>query len=395
MDVRSRRAFVRVDFNVPLSANAQGELEVTETSRLKGALPTLCYLMEAGAKCVLASHLGRPKGMPEKKYSLEPVGNKLSELLHQDVIVPENCVGDGPLGLSRQMKPGDVMLLENLRFHPGEERNQIEFARQLSQLCDLYISDAFGSLHRSHASISALPKMIPERGLGFLVQKELRYLEPLKEKPRRPFILIMGGAKVSDKMGVLENLMPKVDRILIGGAMAYPFLKAQGKSVGKSLCPQEHIPLAEKLLKAASARNVTIVLPVDHVVTTSMGSGQTSITSGPDVGPSEIALDIGPQTLALFRDCLKGAATLFWNGPMGLFEKKEFTTGTFELARAIASCSGTKLVGGGDLVSAIAQAGMENKFDFISTGGGATLKFLGGTELPGLEAIALGPAHGT
>ena len=268
-------------------------------------------MIEAGGKCVLASHLGRPDGKPVKKYSLEPVGQKLSELLGKDVILTEECIGDGPRGLSQQMRPGDVMLLENLRFFPGEEENSVEFANKLQELCDLYITDAFGTLHRAHASTSALPKLIQERGIGFLVQKELAYLEPLRDDPRRPFALIMGGAKVSDKIGVLEHFMPKVDRILIGGAMAYAFLKAQGREVGNSLCEEKQVTLASKILKGAAARNVKLMLPVDHVITQRIDDTEgAKTTEGPDIPAGWMGVDIRPLTLNRFREGITGAETI-------------------------------------------------------------------------------------
>ncbi len=387
MEFKGRRVFIRVDFNVPLK-QVEGEWQVADAARIHGALPTLNYIIEKGGRCILASHLGRPKGQVNPKYSLEPVARCLSELLQKDVILTDDCIGDGARGLSHRMRNGDVMLLENLRFHEAEEANSGDFAAKLMELTDVYVTDAFGSLHRAHASTSALPKLVAERGVGMLVQKELKYLEPLRSEPSRPFVLIMGGAKVSDKIGILEQFMPKVDRIVVGGAMAYAFLKAGGVEIGKSFCQDEQVKLAGRILKSAEARDVKVFLPVDHIVSTSMENIQGATpTDGIEVPADRMALDIGPKTIEKFAGALNGAETIFWNGPMGVFETPAFANGTFELARKIAACSALKLAGGGDSASAIEQAGCEANFDFISTGGGATLEFLEGKQLPGLAAV--------
>jgi phosphoglycerate kinase len=315
------------------------------------------------------------------------VARCLSEHLQKDVILTDDCVGDGARGLSHQMRNGDVLLLENLRFHEAEEANSGDFAAKLLELTDIYVTDAFGSLHRAHASTSALPKLVNEKGIGMLVQKELKYLEPLRTNPPRPFVLIMGGAKVSDKIGVLEQFMPKVDRIVIGGAMAYAFLKAGGAEIGKSFCQDEQVKLAARLMKSAEARNVKVYLPVDHVVSTSIENTQAvSVTEGYEIPAGKMGLDIGPKSVEKFSEALVGAETVFWNGPMGVFETPAFANGTFELARRIAASTACKLAGGGDSASAIESAGCEAGFDFISTGGGATLEYLEGKELPGLKA---------
>ncbi len=387
MDLKGKRVFLRVDFNVPLKQN--GDVwEVTDATRITAALPTIKAIMGSGGRCILASHLGRPKGKPNPKYSLEPVAKRLSELLEKDVILTDDCMGDGARGLSHQLHNGEVMLLENLRFHPGEEDNTAEFAGRLLELCDVYITDAFGALHRAHASTSALPKQMNHRGVGLLVQKELEYLEPLRSNPNRPFVLVMGGAKVSDKIGVLDRFMGKVDRIIIGGAMAYAFLRAMGHEVGKSFCQDEQVSLAGRILKSAHARNVEVVLPVDHVVTTSL-TNTVGVSTTDEVGipKDRMAVDIGPKSIEKFGKALEGAETIFWNGPMGVFEEPAFATGTFEMARRIAACSALKLAGGGDSAAAIEAAGCQNQFDFISTGGGATLEYLEGKELPGLKAV--------
>ncbi len=387
MDLRGKRVFLRVDFNVPLK-EVGSQWEVADPARIEGALPTIRYIIEQGGRCILASHLGRPKGQPNPKYSLEPVGRCLSGLLSKDVILTDDCIGDGARGLSQRLRNGDVLLLENLRFHEAEEKNAPDFAAKLLELTDVYVTDAFVSLHRAHASTAALPRLANQRGIGLLVQKELEYLEPLRAEPARPFVLIMGGAKVSDKIGVLDQFLPKVDRILIGGAMAYAFLKAIGVEVGKSFCQEEQVKLASRLIKSAEARNVELILPVDHVISTDLNNTVgVGVTEGPEIPRDRMALDIGPKSIQKFSAALAGAETIFWNGPMGVFETPAFAEGTFALAKAIAATSARKMAGGGDSASAIEQSGCEAQFDFISTGGGATLEFLEGKELPGLKAV--------
>jgi phosphoglycerate kinase len=390
LELKGRRVFVRVDFNVPLKAKADGGWEVSDESRIEGALETIRYIIKEGGKCILASHLGRPNGKPNKKYSLEPVGQRLSEKLGQDVILTEDCIGDGPRSLSQQMRPGEVLLLENLRFHSGEEENSTEFANRLLELCEFYVSDAFGTLHRAHASTAALPRLVSSKGIGFLVQKELHFLEPLRDNPQRPFVLVMGGSKVSDKIGVLEHFISKVDTVLIGGAMAYAFLKAQGQAIGKSLCDERQVAIATRLMKSAEARNVKFLLPKDHVAARSLeDTGDIVVTQGPDINADRMGVDIGPRTLLAYAAAMEGAETIFWNGPMGVFEVPAFANGTFELARMISQLKARKLAGGGDVAAAIAKSGCEARFDFISTGGGATLEYLEGKELPGLKALEL------
>ncbi len=392
LEIKGRKVFVRVDFNVPIkgakSPSGETIYEVVDDTRIKGALATIKYVIDNGGKCILASHLGRPEGKPHPKYSLEPVGKVLSHLLNKEVWLSEDCVGDGPKALVQQMRPGDILLLENLRFHPGEEENSPEFAHRLLELCDVFVGDAFGTLHRAHASTSALPKMAPEKGVGFLVEKELKFLQPLKDSPKKPFALVMGGSKVSDKIGMIEHLLSKIDSVFIGGAMSYAFLKAMEIEVGKSLCEDKQVRVAERLLKAAEVRNIKIHLPVDHAVVTDIKDPSTlSVTPGVEIPLQKMGIDIGPRTLVSYETELQNAATIFWNGPMGVFEVPEYAKGTFGLARAIAKTKALKLVGGGDSASAVQLSGCEDQFDFISTGGGATLEYLEGKELPGLKAL--------
>lgn len=387
LELRGKRVFVRVDFNVPLKQEGKNWV-VTDSKRIEGALETIRHIIASEGKCILASHLGRPKGKKDLKYSLEPVGAKLSELLQKDVILTDDCIGDGAKSLSQRMRNGEVILLENLRFHEGEEENSPDFVAKLLEFTDIYVNDAFGTMHRAHASTVGLPKLVPLRGAGFLVQKELKYLSALKDNPGRPFALIMGGAKVSDKMGILEQFLPKVDKVFVGGAMAYAFLKARGHEIGRSLCDEKQVQLASKILKAADARRVKLFLPVDHVATPSISNVKESVTTpAVDIPKDLLGVDVGPKTLELFQKELTDMKTIFWNGPMGVFEEPAFSKGTFELAKIIAGTTALKLAGGGDSASAISQSGCENQFDFISTGGGATLEFLEGREFAGLKAL--------
>ena len=387
LHLKGKRVFVRVDFNVPLKHDGK-QWEVVDTTRIEGALETIRYIISQEGKCILASHLGRPQGKKDLKYSLEPVGAKLSELLGQDLILTDDCIGDGAKTLSLRMRNGEVLLLENLRFHEGEEENSPDFVTKLLEMAEVYVNDAFGTMHRSHASTVGLPKLVAERGAGFLVQKEVKYLTQLRDNPLRPFALVMGGAKVSDKIGILEQFLPKLDKVLVGGAMAYAFLKAKGHEIGKSLCDDKQVQLASKILKSAEARKVKVLLPVDHVVTSSIKNTQESLTTpGADIPKELLGVDVGPKTLELFENELGSVKTIFWNGPMGVFEEPAFSQGTFKLAKIIAATSSLKLAGGGDSASAITQSGCESQFDFISTGGGATLEFLEGKEFAGLKVL--------
>lgn len=387
LELKGKRVFVRVDFNVPLQHDGKHWV-VSDSKRIEGALETIRHIIASEGKCILASHLGRPKGKKDLKYSLEPVGAKLSELLQKDVILTDDCIGDGAKSLSQRMRNGDVLLLENLRFHEGEEENSPDFVAKLLELTDVYVNDAFGTMHRAHASTVGLPKMVSQRGAGFLVQKELKYLSALRDNPGRPFGLIMGGAKVSDKMGILEQFLPKVDKVFVGGAMAYAFLKARGHEIGLSLCDEKQMQLASKILRAADARRVKVFLPVDHVVTSAISDVKGKVTTeGVDIPQNLLGVDVGPKTLELFQKELSEMKTIFWNGPMGVFEEPAFSKGTFELSKIIAETSALKLAGGGDSAAAISQSGCESQFDFISTGGGATLEFLEGREFAGLRAL--------
>lgn len=394
MDVKGKRVFVRVDFNVPLKKldppQDGAEYEVSDPKRIEGALDTIRWIQEHGGRCILASHLGRPKGKPESKYSLEPVGRELAKLLKQEVILTDSPIGHSAKGLSLQLRSSQILLLENLRFHPGEEANAVDLAMALQQLCDVYVSDAFGSLHRAHASTDALPRLFRhnERAIGLLVQKELEYLEPLRQSPSQPFMLVMGGSKVSDKIGVLQSLMPKVNEVFVGGAMAYAFLKARGISVGKSLCAANEVILAEQILKSAAARGVGVHLPVDHVITTAFGNTDDARTiEKADIPEGWMGVDVGPKTIEAFSTVLSKAETVLWNGPLGVFEEPAFAKGTFALAKVIGALKAKKLAGGGDSAAAISESGCESQFDFVSTGGGATLEFLEGKTLPGLKAL--------
>lgn len=387
LELRGKRVFLRVDFNVPLHREGK-DLLVSDSKRIAAALETIRYVIQREGKCILASHLGRPKGKKDLRYSLEPVGAKLSELLSQEVILTDDCIGDGAKSLSQRMRNGEVLLLENLRFHEGEEKNSPDFVAKLLELTDIYVNDAFGTLHRAHASTVGLPKFVSQKGAGFLVQKELKYLSALRDKPEKPFGLIMGGAKVSDKMGILEQFLPKVDKVFVGGAMAYAFLKARGHEIGKSLCDEAQLMLASKILRAADARKIQVVLPEDHLATLAIDDTQnTLVTESADIPERYLGVDIGPKTLERFKSELANLKTLFWNGPMGVFEVPAFSKGTFELAKLIAATSALKLAGGGDSASAISQAGCEERFDFISTGGGATLEYLEGKEFAGLKVL--------
>ena len=384
-DLQARRVFVRVDFNVPLDKKTQ---TITDDTRIRSALPTINYALEQNAKLILASHLGRPKGKKVKELSLLPVAERLSELINRDVIFPDDCVGDGVKKIVMDLEPGQVVLLENLRFHPEEEANDPVFAQKLADLSEIYINDAFGTAHRAHASTAGMAKYFKEKGVGFLMEKELRYLGRLLENPERPFIAILGGAKVSDKIGVIRNLLAKVDEILICGAMSYTFLLSQGYSVGKSLAEEDKIKLAKDLLERAKIRNVKILLPIDHIVAPRLEPNvEHKVVPSEQIPPDWMALDIGPQTIELYKKELSRAKTIFWNGPAGAFETPPFDRGTIELAKAVAESSALSVIGGGDSVSAVHKAGVAEKITHISTGGGASLEFLEGKKLPGIQAL--------
>lgn len=377
-----RRVFCRVDFNVPLEGTT-----ITDDTRIRESLPTIEHILAEGGRLVLASHLGRPKGKRVAEMSLEPAALRLAELLGVgEVILTDDCIGDGARKVVGDLRDGQVALLENLRYHDEEEKNDEGFARELARLCDVYVNDAFGSSHRAHASVSGLPKLIGEKGAGFLLDKELNALDKLRTEPAKPYVAVLGGAKVSDKIGVIEALLSKVDVLVIGGAMANTFLAAQGHAMGKSLVEEDKLPLARAVLQKADARNVQLLLPTDLRV--GIGLKDTvAIESGLELDGSSMALDVGPETAARFAEVVRKAGAVFWNGPMGLFENPAFAAGTLAVAEAMAECAGFTVVGGGDSVAAIQQAGLASKYDHVSTGGGASLEYLEGKKLPGVEAL--------
>jgi phosphoglycerate kinase len=381
LDLKGKRVFIRVDFNVPLQKNEKGDMEITSDKRIKASLATIRYALEQGAGVILASHLGRPKGKPNPDMSLKPCGVRLAELLGKPVTMAPDCVGSEVEAL--KPAPGEVLLLENLRFHPEEEKNDPEFAGKLAALCDVYVNDAFGSAHRAHASTEGMIRFVPQAAAGLLMDKELKYLGMATTNPARPCIAILGGAKVSDKIEVIENLGKIVDRLLIGGAMAYTFLKAQGLPTGKSLVEEDKVELAGKLLADLGGK---LMLPVDHVVVSEIAAGAANEVVD-TIPEGKIAVDIGPKTIANFAQVIAGAKTVIWNGPMGIFEKPPFDNGTVALAKAVAGSGATSVVGGGDSEKAIKAAGVTDKISHVSTGGGASLEFLAGIKLPGVAAL--------
>jgi phosphoglycerate kinase len=387
MELAGQRVFVRADFNVPLADGKVGD-----DTRIRETLPTLRLAMERGARLVLASHLGRPKGKPEPKYSLRPVAARLAELLGRPVDFAADCVGSDAESRSRALADGEVLLLENVRFHSEEEKNDEEFSRQLAALCDgLFVCDAFGSAHRAHASVVGITRFVRQAAAGLLMEKELTYLGKAVSDPEHPYVAILGGAKVSDKIEVVRNLMLLADAVLIGGAMAYTFLKSQGLPVGKSLVEDDKLDLARALLNEARAKNCQLVLPVDHVLARSMDAAETQTGDVQNTPVDLMGLDIGPKTAALFREEIMKARMIVWNGPVGMFEKPQFAAGTLSIANAVADATtagATSIVGGGDSVAAVHQAGLAAKISHISTGGGASLEFLAGRKLPGVEALS-------
>jgi phosphoglycerate kinase len=382
LDLNGKRVFIRVDFNVPLQKNDKGEMEITSDKRIKASLPTIQYALEHGAGVILASHLGRPKGKVNPEMSLKPVAARLEELLGRPVKMAPDCVG--PQVEALKPAPGEVLLLENLRFHPEEEKNDPAFAKQLASLCDVYVNDAFGSAHRAHASTEGIVHFVPKAAAGLLMEAELKYLGMATTNPARPCVAILGGAKVSDKIEVIQNLGKVVDKLLIGGAMAYTFLKAQGKPTGKSLVEDDKVELAKNLLATLGGK---LMLPVDHVVVSEIAAGAAN-EAVETIPADKIAVDIGPKTIAAYAAVIGTAKTIIWNGPMGIFEKPPFDKGTVALAKAVADSGAISVVGGGDSEKAIKAAGVSNKITHISTGGGASLEFLAGIELPGVAALA-------
>jgi phosphoglycerate kinase len=385
LELKGRRVLMRVDFNVPVKNGT-----ITDDTRIRASLPTMTWLLDHGATVILASHLGRPKGKPSPEFSLRPCAERLSKLLGgRPVQFAEDCIGEAARGAIQAAGKGGVVLLENLRFHPEEEKNDPAFAQQLAELADVYVNDAFGSAHRAHASTEGIVHHVKEAAAGLLMAKEVEYLGRVLENPDRPFVAVLGGAKVSDKLEVIENLIPKVDALLVGGAMAYTFLKARGIEVGKSLVEADLLDSARDVERRAKERGLRFELPVDHVVAPKLEAGAPSeILDVTDAGIGDrMGLDIGPKTIATYRSVIAGAKTVVWNGPMGVFEIDTFAKGTIEVAKAVAEVKGTTVIGGGDSIAAVAKAGVTDKITHISTGGGASLEFLGGRTLPGVAAL--------
>jgi phosphoglycerate kinase len=387
LDLKGKRVFLRVDFNVPLKDGG-----VTDDTRIRETLPTLKLAIEKGGRLVLASHLGRPKGGPDAKYSLKPVAKKLEELLGKPVSFADDCVGPDAEAQSKALRDGDVLLLENVRFHAEEEKNDEAFSKQLAALCDgLFICDAFGSAHRAHASVVGITRFVRQAAAGLLMERELAYIGKAISNPTRPFVAILGGAKVSDKIEVVENLMKIADAMLIGGGMAYTFLKAQGIPIGKSLVEEDKLDLAKKILADAKQRNFKFLLPSDHVIAPEFkANAPATIVDVSSTPADQMGLDIGPKTIAAYAAEISKSKTIVWNGPMGVFEMPAFAKGTLEIAKAVAAATtagATSIVGGGDSVAAVHQSGVADKISHVSTGGGASLEFLGGRKLPGVEAL--------
>lgn len=384
VDIKNKRIFIRADFNVPLDENGN----ITDDSRIRATLPTINYAIDEAAKVILASHLGRPKGKPDQKYSLAPVAKRLNRLLNKEVKFLKDCIGPDVDHTVRGMRPGDVVLLENLRFHPEEEKNDEGFSKALASLAEVYVNDAFGTAHRAHASTYGITKHIKYSVAGFLMKKEIDYLQKTVANPIRPFVAILGGAKVSGKIGVIENLKDKVDKVIVGGAMAFTFIKAVGLETGNSLVEPEMIDIARRIEQGVRQRGVKFYLPVDFVVAEGMNDGaETKIVTSQEIPKGWVGLDIGPATTRLFSEAIQDAKTIIWNGPMGMFEKDAYSRGTFAIARAVADAYATTIVGGGDTDVAVHRAGVSDSITFISTGGGASLELLEGKELPGLAAL--------
>ncbi len=383
LDIKGKKVFIRADFNVPLD----DDQNITDDRRIRSTLPTINYAIDEGAIVILASHLGRPKGKVDPRYSLRPVQRRLSRLLNKDVRFVNDCVGPEVESAIRSIGKGDVMLLENLRFHLEEEKNDDNFARALASLADCYVNDAFGASHRNHASIVGIPKYIPGAA-GFLMKKEIQYLKGTVENPVRPFVAILGGAKVSGKIGVLENLADKVDKVIVGGGMAFTFIKAMGYEVGDSLVEEEMLDLAQRIMGKLKEKRVKFYLPVDCVIAQSIEKGaETKVIPIQEIPRGWKALDIGPASSRLFSEAIQDAKTIIWNGPMGVFEIDAFSRGTFAVARAVADAYALTIVGGGDTDLAVHRAGVSDSISFISTGGGAALELLEGKELPGISAL--------
>jgi len=383
-DLKQKRVFIRADFNVPLD----DDLNITDDSRIRGALATINYAIDEGARVILGSHLGRPKGSANPRMSLAPVAKRLGRLLNKEVGFAPDCVGPQVSGMIQRMAPGDVLLLENLRFHKGEEANDSDFARQLADLADVYVNDAFGAAHRAHASTTGITEHVPHVACGYLMKREINYLYGALESPVRPLVVVLGGAKVSSKIAVIENLLDRADKIIVGGGMAFTFLKAMGYNVGGSLVEEDMLDLANRLRLEAREKGVKFYLPVDCVVSTEFSPrGETKIVTTQEIPDGWMALDIGPASVKLFQEAIGNAKTVLWNGPMGVFEMDAFSRGTFAVAHAIADTYALTIVGGGDSALAVHRAGESENMSFISTGGGAALELLEGKTLPGLAVI--------
>ncbi len=384
VDVHGRRVLVRVDFNVPMDKSGQ----ITDDTRIQAALPTINDLADRGARVVLVSHLGRPKGGPEARYSLAPVAARLSSLLGKEVKQAPDCIGPEVEAMVNALAPGDVLMLENVRFHTAEEKNDPEFAAQLARLGDVYVNDAFGTAHRAHASTAGVASYLPAVA-GLLMEKEITVMGKALAEPERPFVAIIGGAKVSDKIGVVKNLLAKVDTLIIGGGMANTFLRARGYAMGKSLVEEDKVDLAAELMAQAATKGVQLLLPTDLVVAAAMAAdAERRVVPANEVPEGWMALDIGPVTAESYRQTIATGKTVVWNGPMGVFELEPFARGTEEIARAVAECPGITIIGGGDSVAAVEKAGVADRITHISTGGGASLEFLEGRSLPGVEVLA-------